>query len=239
MAEENTKFGEQAINKIAQVALARQIKDVEQIQVQVKANLNQLARGEVESIAIALQNLLLHHTLRAELLHLEIGLVAVKPFSALRGKIQLVQPSEGSLQLVIQESALTDALNAATFREQLSQRLTPEAQQVIQSRLVQCSLLSQESIVFRVVNPNADSATTFTATPGIRDDRQAVELHDVRSHNQNLPLEFIDAFAAQVGEVLNLREFSRQGMTLQIQQLQIAMGKLTLQAAARIEKFPS
>jgi hypothetical protein len=238
MVEEKTKFGEQAINKIAEVALARLLKDVEQIRVRVKTDLNRLARGEVESIDIALQNLLLNQMLRVELLQLQIGLVVVKPLSALWGKIQLVQPSEGSLQLTIDQDALTDVINSAPFRAQLHQRLLSEAEKAIKPRQARCSIVSQDSIVFQVDGFNA-SSFNFTTVPAISVDRQVIELHSLRSPDQTLPPGFIDAFIAQISEVLNLREFARQGMSLQIQQLQVTAGKLTLQATTRIEQFPS
>jgi hypothetical protein len=40
-------------------------------------------------------------------------------------------------------------------------------------------------------------------------------------------------------ELLSLQDFEHKGMLLQIQQLDVSAGKLTLQAAARIEQFPS
>ncbi|MBW4443732.1 MAG: LmeA family phospholipid-binding protein [Plectolyngbya sp. WJT66-NPBG17] len=238
MAQEKTKFGEQAINKIAEAALSQRLKDVEQIRVRVKTDLNRLARGEVESIAIALQNLLLHQMLRVELLQLQIGLVVVKPLSALWGKIHLVQPSEGSLQLTIDQDALTDAINSAPFRERLHQRLPSEAEKAIKPRQVRCSIVSQDSIVFQFDDFN-QSSFNFITVPVISVDRQVIELHSLRSPDQNLPLEFINAFVAQVSEVLNLREFARQGMSLQIQQLRATAGKLSLHATTRIEQFPS
>lgn len=242
MTEEKARFGEQAINKIAEVALARRLEDAEKIQVRVKTDLNRLAHGEVESIAILLQNLLLHQNLRVELLQLQIGLVVVKPWSALRGNIQLVQPSEGSLHLVIHQDALTDVVNSTTFRERLDQRLSTQAEPVIKPKQVQCSLLSEDSIVFHVVNSNAAkvaSTGSFTATPVISGDRQTLELHHLESQDQEVSLAFMDALVTEVSDVLNLREFARQGMSLQIQQLQISAGKLTIQATAQIEKFPA
>ncbi len=42
-----------------------------------------------------------------------------------------------------------------------------------------------------------------------------------------------------MNEALSLRKFEQKGMSLQIQQIDIVAGKLTLQAAAYIEQFPS
>ena len=52
MAPEKTGLGEQVLNKIAETALASQLEEVERLEVRVKTNLNKLANGDVDSIAI-------------------------------------------------------------------------------------------------------------------------------------------------------------------------------------------
>lgn len=55
----------------------------------------------------------------------------------------------------------------------------------------------------------------------------------------NKIVEIAIASQLQKYELLSLQDFERKGLLLQIQQLDVTQGKLTLQATAHIEQFPS
>ncbi len=86
MTHEQPRLGEQALNKIAELALASQLEEVERLEVQIKTDLNKLARGEIDSIAIKLYGLVMQQDLTVEELQLQINRVTVKPLSAVFGK---------------------------------------------------------------------------------------------------------------------------------------------------------
>ena len=77
------RFGEQALNKMAEIALASQLKGVERLEVQIKTDLSKLARGEVDSITIKINKLLMPQELILEELQLHFNRVVVKPLSAM------------------------------------------------------------------------------------------------------------------------------------------------------------
>ena len=246
MTQEQAGFGEQAINKIAEMALASQLKEVERSSVQIKTDLSKLAHGEVDSIAININGLVMQQGLGVEELQLQINRVNVKPFSALLGKIKLTQPSEGTARIVINEDKLTRAFNSKSFHEHLHQmqgfakdkRVANPVQQV------KCCLLADGNIAFNselILGKTGEArAFAFTATPRIGNDGQGIVLQDVHYvEGKELPPELTAALLARMSEVLNLRNFEQKGMSLRIQQLDVAAGKLTLQAAAYIEQFPS
>jgi hypothetical protein len=237
--QEKSGFGEQAINKIAEMAIASQLQKADGVEVRIKTDLNKLAHGQLDSLAIAIYGVLLKPNLEAETLRLEIGCVTVKPLSALRGKIKLVHPSEGTFHLVINEASFTTALNTESFREMLRSRGYADKQDV----RIRC-LLSDNTIRFRrePIGNNTEVPQDFVlvATPEITPEGQAVLLQQVRYvEGQEPSSEFTSALLARMYELLSLQEFERKGMLLQIQQLDVSAGKLTLEASARIEQFPS
>lgn len=94
---ERAKFSQQAINKIAEVAIASQLKQVDKLKVQIETELSKLARGQIDSLNINMNNLLMQPYLIVEELQLKINSVTVKPRSAILGKIKLVHPSTGAI----------------------------------------------------------------------------------------------------------------------------------------------
>lgn len=246
MTQEKARLGEQAINKIAEIALASQLEEVERLEVKIKTDLSKLAHGKVDSITINLKGLLMQQDLVVEELELEINCVTVKPRSALFGKIRLIHPLEGTVRIVINEDNLNRAFNSKVFHEHLHQiqgfvedkRVANHLQQV------KCCLLTDGKIVFNselILGKTGEArALAFTATPRIGTDGQGILLQDLHYiEGKELRPELTAAVVAQVSEVLSLREFDQKGMSLRIQQLDVAAEKLTLRAAVYIEQFPS
>lgn len=242
MNPEKTGLGEQALNKIVEAALASQLEEVERLEVRIKTNLSKLAHGEVDSIAIQITGLITHDNLRVEELQLQINRVTVKPLAALFGKIILTQPSTGVIRFVLTEDNLNYAFNSKSFLEHLHQ--TPSLMEKSASRFQQIEcLLADGNMGFNsnvIFDSTKEATLAFTTTPGIGTDGQRIVLQNIHSiEGQELPSELIAALVAQVSEVLNLLpNFERKGMSLQIQQLDVAASKLTLQAAMYIEQFP-
>ncbi len=237
---EKSKFGEQAINKIAEVALASQLKQVEKLAVQLKIDIGKLAHGEVDSININMNGLLMQQELIAEELQLQVNRVIVKPFSAILGKIKLTQPCRGTIRVVFNEDDLTRAFNSQSFRE----NLLPGKQVKIYLQQVNCHLLADGNIAFQLDIILTDTGQTqsvaFTTPPRIGNDGREILLQDVHYlDSEELAPELTTALLAQVGEFLSLPWFEQKGMSLQFQQLDVTAGKLTIQAAAHIEQFSS
>ena len=63
VTQDKGNFGEQTVNKIIEILLARLL-DAERIQVRIKAKLKQLARGEIDAIAIEMSGFLVRRHLR-------------------------------------------------------------------------------------------------------------------------------------------------------------------------------
>jgi uncharacterized protein YkuJ len=246
VTHEQPKFGEQALNKIAELALASQLEEVERLEVQIKTDLNKLAHGEIDSIAINLYGLVMQQNLAVEELQLQINQVTVKPLSAIFGKIKLTHPSRGTVRIVINEDNLTCAFKSESFYKHLHQMqsFAEDKRIAIHVQQVKCCLLADGNIAFKselILGETGEfQSVTFTTTPRIGFDRQGVVLEDIHyPEDKELPPELIAVLTAQMNEVLSLRKFEQKGMSLQIQQLDIVAGKLTLQAAAYIEQFPS
>ncbi len=246
MAQEKAKFGEQALNKIAEIALASQLEQAEHLEVRIKTDLSKLAHGELDSIAIKIDGLLMPQNLLVEELQLQINRIIVKPFNALLGNIILTQPCEGTIRISINDDSLNHLFNSKSFSEHLHQiQGSVENKRIATDiRHLRCCLLADGNIAFncQVIEGKTGEAQTlaFTAIPRIVTDGQAIILQDVDYLNgKELLPELTAALIAQVSEILNFREFQQKGMSLRFQQINVAVGKLTLEADVCVEQFPS
>ncbi len=78
MAEE-AGLGEQALNKMAELALASQLDEAEKLQVQVKTDPSKLAQGKLDSLAIEGEGLVMQEGVRMDALEMHLSPIAVNP----------------------------------------------------------------------------------------------------------------------------------------------------------------
>lgn len=235
MTQEQSGLGEQALNKMAEVALASQLEQAEKLRVQVKTDPGKLAQGQVEAIAVEGEGLVMPPDMGVAELQLRINQVTVKPLSALFGKLELTKPTDGSARIVVAAENLDRAFNSESFHTQLRQK-SVDAQQ-IRSRLA-AGKLTVSAQLRR--SKTATQPVAFTATPSIGSQGKGVVLQEVtQTQEREISSEVLSALVEQISEVLSLQDLELDGMSLQIQHLEVAEGKLILQAQARIEQFPS
>ena len=245
MTLEKARLGEQALNRIAEVALASQLGKVERLKVQIKTEPSKLARGEVSFITINVHGLVIQQDLRVEELQLKINSVTVKPLGALLGKIKLTQPSEGTARIVINEDNLNSAFNSKSFHKNLPQiqGFVEDKRVTIHIQQVKCRLLADGNIAFiskLILGNNEVQALAFIATPLIETDGQEIVFQDLHYlEGKEISPELTAALVAQLSAVLSMRNFEQKGISLRIQQIDVASGKLTLHATAYIKQFSS
>jgi len=233
MRLEASNFSEQAINKVAEIAIARQLQEVRGLEVQIKTDLTKLAKGQIDAIAINIQGLWMQHCLRAAEFHLQMGQVAVKPWSAIRGKIQLAHPSTGTLLLVIEETGFTHALNTEPWMRSRQ----PDITDTNSLSPVECHL-TDGAIVIQAepLHQSPPPPFSVTTTPQITNDKE-IDLFNIHDHGEPPSPQFANTLTTQIKELLSLRDIQSQGTSLQIQQIAIASGRLTIHADIYIQEF--
>lgn len=242
--QQERSFGEQAIDKVVEMAIASQLDESESLSVTVETQPLQLAQGEVDSLTIQGEGLVMQQDLRVAQLQVEVKDISVNPLSAMFGKIELNGPALGTARAVLTESDINRAFNSEYISGKLRQlKVHRDGQTVtIDVLSVDCKLLSEGKIALNAEVWVRDTSSTekiyFTAKPEIDAGGWAVSLAEVEyPENQEFSPDLTAALAAKASEVLNLRNFELEGMSLRIQQLNVEAGLLTVQAEAKVEQF--
>ena len=246
MTQEKSGLGEQALNKIAEVALSTQLEEAEGLNVQVKTDPAKLAQGELESITIHGDGLVMQENLRMEKMEIQIDSIAVNPWKALMGNIQLTQPAEGTARVVLSEVDINRAFNSEPVSEQMRNlNIHVEGKPVtIDTQRVDCHLQGDGKVALEVkillCQTGETRTVSFTMTPSVSRDGGGVYLEDIQyPEGKELSPELTNALMEKTSEILNLRNFEMEGIVLRIHQLEVEVGKLTLQAEASVTQFPS
>lgn len=246
MLQQNRSLGEQAIDKVAEIAIASKLDESETLSVTVDTDPGQLAQGSVEAVAVEGKGLVMQQDLRVEDLQIHIKDIAVNPLTAMFGKIELNGPAFGTARAVLTESDLNRAFNSEYISRKLNNlKVTVDGKLLtIDVQTMECQLLQTGKIAINAEVLVRETASTekiyFTAKPQLEAGGWAISLQDVEyPENKEYSPEFTAALADKAGEVLNLRNFELEGMSLRVQQLNVEAGVLTLQAEAKVEQFPN
>ncbi|MBP0018547.1 MAG: DUF2993 domain-containing protein [Cyanobacteria bacterium SBLK] len=209
-------LGEQAINKIATLALSSQLNEAQHLNVRVKTDPTLLAQGKLASLLIDGTGLVTRGDLRMQQMSLEMEEIAVSPFKALMGNIVLTQPSQGTAEFVLTEGDFDRGLNRLKLGDRVSCRLSNNGE---------IAILRGNTVI-------------FTASPAIREQGKEVGL-EVRSRDLSFPSQQVKTILKELEDILSLRNFGMTGIDLKIQNLELDNGRLTLKAIAKMTKFPT
>lgn len=239
-------LGEQALNKIAELALSSQLEDSDSLEVKVNTSPEKLANGELESLDIEGKGLVIETDLRVQVLEISMSAIAVSPLKALTGNIELTQPTEGTARLVLTETDLNRAFNSPELRDKISVLDTYLQKGEVKFTVPQkkCQLREDGTVAVEALVELQPSGKTkevaFTTTPKIAQGGRSVVLEDIQYvTGKEVSEDLTEAFLDKAGKILDLRNFEKKGLALLIHQLDVEAGQITLLAAADITQFPT
>ena len=240
------KLGAQALNKIAQLALSSQVEDADRLEVKVDTAPEKLANGELNSLLIEGEGLIIETDLRLQVLEIAMRAIAVKPLKALTGNIELTQSTEGSARLVLTETDLNRALNSPELRAKINVLDTYLATEQVKLTVPQkkCELRADGTVAVQAVVELQPSGETkevaFTTTPQIAPGGRSVVLEDIQYEpGKEVSEDLTQAFLDKAGKMLDLRNFEKKGLALRLNRLNVEAGQITLLAVAEITQFPT
>jgi len=246
VTQQQADIGEQALSKAAEVALSSQLDEAERLDVDIRTDPLKLIQGELDSVKIQGEGLVMQKDLRAQELQVRTKNIAINPLSAAFGKIELTRPTEANAHVVLTEQDLERAFNSEFIHEKL-QNLDVHVDgqpMTINTKQVELHLPGDSKIALKaeiLLNKTGETKeVSFSAVPRVSAGGQRLSLEQVQyAEGKDVSPELTAALLESASELLDLRNFELQGMSLRLKGLDVQKGKLTLQAEAQVEQFPS
>jgi LmeA-like phospholipid-binding len=245
MAQNEPDLGEQALSKVAEVGIASQLDEVEEINVDVRTDPGKLVRGEVDSVAISGKGLVMKQDLRAETIEVKTDKVAINPLSAVFGNIELTRPTDAEAKIVLTEADINRAFSSNYLQSKLhGLRMEVEGHPVtvdVQEATITLPGDNKFAIAADFLLREQDEVKKLSATaiPRIQENGYRISLELLSAEGQGLSGELIAAIFEQLTALLDLRNFDIPGISLRLHQLDIPEGRLVIHATTQIEQIPS
>ncbi|MDR9403260.1 MAG: DUF2993 domain-containing protein [Halothece sp. Uz-M2-17] len=238
-------LGQNTLNRIAEFALSTQLDESERLNVDIKTDPSLLAQGKLTSLTIDGEGLVMQKDLRMQQMLINLENIAVSPIKALTGNIELTETSRGKADIVLKDSDINRAFNSETLRHQMQNLKMQVDQQPVTLDIlaVECHLLPQGTIgidaKIKIQETGEIQQTYFTSIPRIKDGGRGVALDNVSyAEGKELSPQLTEALLEEARNILNLNNFEMDGISLEINELEVRKGELKLSAIAQITKFP-
>lgn len=240
MGEQN--LGEQALDKVAEIAIASQLDQVEQLDVDIETDPMKLVQGKLDSVAISGEGMTMKQDLRVEALSVSTDSVAINPLKAVMGEIELTESTNAQVQVLLTEADLNRALSSDYLRQKMDS-LNVDVQGEtfpidIQDAKLQLPGDSKMALDVRLMSPKFDQVKQFSAVvkPSLQDDGQRIALEVISAEAPGLSLEVVTAILTKIVELLDLRNFDINGALLKLKDFDVRAGKLLLRGNATVDQ---
>jgi hypothetical protein len=240
------KLGEQTLNTLAELALSSQLEAADRLDVKVKTDPKKLISGELESLLIDGEGLVIETDLRVHQLEIAMQEITVDPLKALTGNIELTEPTTGTAYLILTQTDLNRAFNSPELRTKIDVLDTYLSRGETQLTVPQkrCQFYEDGTVGVETLielQPSGETqAVAFTTTPKIAPGGRSVILEDIEYESgKEVSQDLTQGFLALANKMLDLRHFEKQGITLRINKLTVKDERLILSAAADMTQFPT
>ncbi|QYO61993.1 DUF2993 domain-containing protein [Leptolyngbya sp. 7M] len=235
-------LGEQALDKVAEVAITSQLDQADQIDVDIQTDPLKLVQGKLDSVAISGEGLTMKQDLRVESLGVSTDSVAVNPLKAMVGQIELTESTNAQVQVLLTEADLNRALNSDFLRQKMqSLEVTVEGESLaitLEDTKLQLPEDGKMVIDTALNSPSFDQAKQLSAVvkPFLADGGQRIGLEIISAEVPELSVEVVTALLEKIVELLDLRNFDMDGFAMQLKDFDLQTGKVLLRGNATVEQ---
>lgn len=232
--------GEQLVSKAVKTAIAALLKQTRQLEVKVKAEpVAKLFQGSVDGFDFVSQGLLMHSGLQVESMELYVQAVSIDFGAIFKGQVQLKQPTQASMRIVLTEDDLTTSFNTAFLKEKLQQLSYEEQPLFFESTQIKINDDQSVRMKSTIRKGEAEQPIAVDITARLEvEDRRKIQFVDPTYEGNQQAVALSEVLTTHVNGLLDLDQFALDGMQLRVDQLRLRDQQMTLYGIAHIDQFP-
>jgi hypothetical protein len=235
----------QLLSQEVERRLCDQLDEVENIDVDLQTDLLKILQGRADTIYVAGQGLVIKG-IRVQDIKLQTDNVAINPFSALFGQIQLHQPVDVTTRIVLTEVDLNRALTSEIVYQKLQQFNLKVDDELVSLKLEEMQLhlpeKNQMAFTGKVLIQEKEQTYSigFTSMLRPRTRQSPIILESFQCTQGNgISLDIIAALIQKAKELVNLPYFEFDDIILRIKEIEVQKGNLILLVEAQVKQISS
>lgn len=232
--------GDQIVSKAVTTAIGALFKKTEQLHANVRAEpVGKLLQGSVDGFDFVGKGLLMYNGLRIEAMELYLQAVSIDFGAIFSGTIQLRQPTQASMRVVLSEEDLTTSFNTPFIVEKL-QRLTYQGESL---HFQNTKMILNEDKTVRIFSEiklgKSQTPITLDLTTELAvENRNKIQFINVNYTGDGDSRELGQGLISHVNNLLDLEKFALDGTRLRVDRLRLKDKQIVFYGTAEIEQFP-
>lgn len=241
----NFSLTQTVLNKLAEVYLSSQMKECENMTIDIDSEAEKLVKGEVNSVGLQGKNLIIFNDLSFQKINLILDNIALDLVEIIAGKIKLVKPAKLNAKITLGTADCECLLNSK-YLNTILQKLQVEIGDrlfTLEIRRARCDLKNNNKLTLCaeiVLSSNAETKTAeFIIDLVVEKGGEIIVFEGGRyRENQALSLDATIAIFRQIRELLYFRHYNSPNLNLTIDTVEIKAKQLIVSVNAMVNKLP-
>ncbi|MEH2152900.1 LmeA family phospholipid-binding protein [Nostoc sp.] len=240
------RFEEQFLSQEAEKRISNQLDEVEAIEINVQTDLLKILQGQADGVSVAGQGLIIKEDIRVQEIKLKTDSIAINPFSALFGQIELNEPVNTIVRIILTEVDINRALTSEFIRSQMRNlELNVDGEIVsFEPEEIKVFLPGDGKIEFKGKVLLKEMGNTrplaYTAIGRPRTHSQPAMLEGFNcTEGEGISIELITAFIQKAKELMNAPSLKWEDIAFSIKDIEVQKGTLILMLEAQVKQIPS
>ncbi|MDZ7965445.1 MAG: DUF2993 domain-containing protein [Nostoc sp. DedSLP03] len=240
------RLEEEFLSQEAEKQVSNQLDEVEEIEIDVKTDLLKILQGQADGVAVAGQGLVIKEDIRVQEIKLQTDSIAINPFSALFGQIELNEPINTIAKVILTEVDINRALTSEFVRSQMQNfELNVDGEIVsFQPEEIQIFLPGDGKLEFKGKVQLKEMGNTrplaYTAIARPRTNSQPAMLEAFKcTEGEGISIELTTALMHKAKELMNIPSFKWEEIAFSIKNLEVQKGTLILMLEIQVKQIPS
>ncbi len=245
MVQGTSDLTEEALNRLMEMGISSRFDEVDALEADVHSDPVKLLQGELESANVKGKGLVIKKDLRTADLSVKSDGIAIDPFKAAVGEIELTRPTNATIAVLLTEKDIERALNSDYIAEKLQKlkfsangQLTRLRPKQVMVRLPGAGKVELAADVMLTETGDTERIA-FSSLPKLFSDGHHIQFEQVNVDAENASQALTESLVKTLNQLLDLRNFTLSGMELQLQDMDIQAGEMRVVTAARLNEFPS
>jgi hypothetical protein len=237
---------EQALSQAAEMTIAAQLDEVESLDVDVRTDLLKMVQGQVDSVSIAAQGVVMQKDIRVQEMELHTDSIALDLLSAIFGQLELDKPVDATARVVVTERDINRALKSDYLQSKLQSLelnvegliLTLEPQQLKIYLPGGGKVEFRGTILLQEIGITRRIGFTSVIRPPIMKQPLLLEAFHCTTE-EGISLELAIALLNKAREMMSLPYLELEGMAFRLKQMDVQEGSVTLYTEAYVRQLPA
>ncbi|MGB7086819.1 MAG: DUF2993 domain-containing protein [Phormidesmis sp.] len=245
MGSQALDIGEQSISSALEALITSQLDQVDELHIEVHTDPLKLTQGQLDSLSVKGEGLVVQNSLRTAELRLETDAVDISMMKMAAGQFALDEPADAKARIVLMPTDIQAAFNSDYIKQKMrgqkvkldsGEQVTTDASNVVFT-IPEADRIAVEADVMLIEKVESHHIA-FSAEPRLVSNGHGIALEDIRCDEATNDMPALtQSLIDSTQELLDLRSFELGDMSLQLTQLDVKPDKLVFQATATIKSF--